>query len=219
MLEVLIATSLFVIVMVFTLGTVGQNVSFQSKLRTEKEVSVESRKFVDLISRDIKESNVSAKIDIGSGTAEFKDGLAMLDCNTGCILKYNFVPSTPDFNDRSDRNANVLIVAKNEKYKIYSADYNKKIVYFAEIPFLSLRDNTLTLSEIIKTSKEENRISSKRAETLLLFAGFCPEKSSSVKIKPYVQLQVESKTVNYDTLQVRNRAQSIIRTLITSRKY
>ena len=205
--------------MVFTLGTVGQNVSFQSKLTTEKEVSVESRNIIDLISRDIKESDTVAKIDVGSGTAEFASGLAILECNSGCILKYNSIPATPDFAEASDIGGNTLVITKVDKYRIYSSDDSKKAIYFAEVPFASLKDNTLTLPEIIKVVSETNRISSKRTETNLRLGGFCPDNSASAKVKPYVQFLVNSKTMNFDSLSVKNRAQSVIRTAVTSRKY
>ncbi len=217
LLEVLIATSIFVVVMIFTLGTVGQNVGFEAKLKNDKSVTTTAQNTTDLISRDIRAVKSTAKITLGTDSRQFDGGLATMECLLGCNFKYNTIPAVPNFSDASDLGSNVLVVAVENSYKIYGSKNGG--VYYLETPFISLKDGVLTTPDIIKVFDSSNQINTKATETKIVFAGFAPDNTVSAKQQPYVQLLIESKTANYDKLLPRDRAIIDIRTLVESRHY
>ncbi len=216
LLEVLIATSVFVIVMVFALGTVGENVGFQAKLKSTKEVNIEMRRTNDLITRDIRGISQPVKIELGDSKEEFSGGLALLLCTPGCQLKHNLLPSIPDF-PATQEEANTLVLGSKNSYKIYASRDQR--LYFTELPFGGLKDSLLTNADLVNIFIDNNIISSSRIELAVKFSGFSPGKTVKNRQQPYVQMMIESKTKNFDQLSPKSRASATLRTLTESRFY
>ena len=205
--------------MVFTLGTVGQNVSFQAKLKSDKEAGAEIRKISDLLTRDIKLADTSAILTVGDKTSHFDDGLVLLNCPSGCNLKYNQTASKPNFTENSDPGANVLIISTKKTYKIYGSDADSKAVFYKEIEKSKLKNDILPSTEIIRMFIDENKISANRLESQVTFSGYCPEKNMANKVASYIQMTVDARTKNFDKLEPKNRAEAMVRTLVAARKY
>jgi hypothetical protein len=94
--EVLVATMIFVSIMVIATGVIGQASSYSGKIKKLRETSAEARRLSDMITRDIREANAPVVLDseffrdngdpsdlcielVDEGnTVTFKSGLAIL---------------------------------------------------------------------------------------------------------------------------------------------
>lgn len=238
LLEVLIATTIFAVIMLIATGTVAQSSSYRSKLATLRQVNEETRRIADQITRDVRLANSTATVTDSASpavTKKFKNGLALLNCNAStCTFKNSAAPSgavtygNPFLTSGLDSiNANTLVIATKDNYKIYMlANDNKSIYYSGTIPITS----TLTWAIINPLKISGNKISSDAAETAINFGGFCPDDliaaifAAISNQQPYVQFYITSRTAaiggtSYDDLPPNMRAQAELRSMVTSRSY
>jgi prepilin-type N-terminal cleavage/methylation domain-containing protein len=88
LLEILIATGIFAIVMVITVGIVSQSAGFQSKIRAQRQTYEEVRRLSDQISQDIRSASVPGTVIAELNPdpskpvpiAKFKGGLVLAQC-------------------------------------------------------------------------------------------------------------------------------------------
>lgn len=218
LLEILVASSIFAIVMVLAVGIIGQVSIYQGKLKAIQNVSKESRKLANQITEDVRSAN--SPITVTSVNSEvsdenkFKNGLALYKCSDvdSCSAAnqngsyYNGFLSSGTAN-----NANVLIAANDKNYKIYWSSSDGQL-HYAKNDYTT----TIALSEIL------SEISGKNISTNFVsinLAGFCPNDGASSTFQPYVDFYITVKTKNYDTLSRNQRYQTNIRSMATSRSY
>jgi len=63
LIEILVATTIFALVMVITTGVVSRSSAFNSKLRVQRQIQEEILRIADMITRDIRSANASGKIN------------------------------------------------------------------------------------------------------------------------------------------------------------
>jgi prepilin-type N-terminal cleavage/methylation domain-containing protein len=156
LLEILIATGIFAIVMVITVGIVSQSAGFQSKIRAQRQTYEEARRLSDQISQDIRGAATSANVisepsASGPGeVAKFNNGLILLQCfgNSDCNYKYSRIPLALDSASKDPlpfslqtngdidytNGANTLLIfTKDEKIILYTLQ-REKVLATAEVP-------------------------------------------------------------------------------------
>lgn len=81
-LEMLIATAIFAVVMVLATSIVAQSVAYQSKIKAMRATSNEARKTADYINNSIRQANIEGTVtpDSSTPTAVYKSGIALFDC-------------------------------------------------------------------------------------------------------------------------------------------
>jgi prepilin-type N-terminal cleavage/methylation domain-containing protein len=148
LLEILIATTLFSVIMIMTTGIIGQSAGFRSKLQVMREASSASRKLADQITRDVREAHYSGKVLYGPGSngtteATYPRGIALFACSEtssfSCLPKNYKIPPAADTgdlpsglasSDQSNLVANVLLLfgynptSTYKSVKIYVQKYD-----------------------------------------------------------------------------------------------
>lgn len=251
LLEILIATTIFSIVMIMTSGIIAESSSYKEKIATTRDVSIIARRLADQISRDMHATVVPGNVNYGLGQAEpgnvsmsFKKGIALFYCSaaSGCTPKHFTANSINEGEnvvgigqDSTDLQANVFILfTKSDDptlnlVRVYgSTDVNDGVVYYREvtIPIASALDiNTLYFRSfddddiIAGESPSDGGI---ETGVRISFGGYGPDTNSYdkiLRIQPYVNFIIESKTRGYDNLGPKERALSRIRSMVTVRNY
>ena len=227
LLEILISSTIFALIMIMTTATIAQSSSYKNKLRAQREVSEDSRRLADQITRDVRNSTEKATIQIGSTTKTFKNGLALLNCHTGSC---SFVNDTSLSNDIDygnffsspfsfSYNANVLVATTKDGYRVYMTvknSINSSGVYYK----LFSGTSKLTSNDIVSMNVP-NQITSANNETVVNFGGFAPNDALALgsSQQPFIQFYITSRTKDFDNLSTSERALTQIKSSVTSRSY
>ena len=227
LIEILIASSIFAIALVFTTATISQGGSFYSKLKAQKSTSEDTRKIADMLSRDIRAANTGFSYTFNpanpSDVTEYSYGLALLSCRPLCTSTYN--PSAPSVMITNDFNinSNALVVGVKSdniiSYNVYYSKYSQYTPVFTGptgIYFKSF-SSLPTLDQIANITTSSNLLSDAKNDAAVSFAGFTP--GWSVKAQPFVKFRIESKTKNFDNLPVPQRSYNIIESMVVTRNY
>ena len=141
LLEILIATSIFALIMIITTGVIVQSAGFRSKLKVMRSSTGLVRQLADRISKDIQEKKAPVTIiygiDTGLESAIYDQGAALFNCDDSGLIKKcekrHFDSGTTDSeksmtllpdSDFGNLTANVLILinrleAGGRQYKVY----------------------------------------------------------------------------------------------------
>jgi len=230
LLEVLIASALFAMVMLLTTGTIASSSSYQGKLKAMREANEETRRMAGLVTEDVRSANSSLTITaLVSGVStqrKFKNGLALLNCNAAtCTFANNALPSgnindgTPLPASGSTVNANTLIISTKDKIKVYVSSTDNKTIYYASLPVSSI--SSANIIAIRVSTNIINSVSGGASinEMAINFGGYCPDDGSANHFQPYVQFFITSRTMDFDNLSKNQRALAQIKSTVTSRSY
>lgn len=148
LIEILIGTMIFAVVMVITTGVVGQSVGYQSKIRAIRQTSQESRRIAEMITNDVREANGEFSIqytDTATGapkTVEYDSGLALFGCTeSNCsVLTESTNGSNADYVTAIDvvplsaaKSVNTIVVKSENKIKVYVFYRNRaQAIYYHE---------------------------------------------------------------------------------------
>lgn len=247
LLEVLIATSIFAVVMVMTTGVIAQSTNYQSKTTALRSASEEAARISDAISRDLKTAEgpltikSSAALPTAVGTI-FKNGVALTDLNGGT---FNYVVSPVVYSSSAAMTpaiyrASVVIINTKDEIKFYANGVD--VVYGATcsktvIDSCNLAGNGWwSNNELkLKNAVSQNLITEKIAKTVniistsginngldteVAFSGFTAlNPAGAFKIQSYISYYVHSRTKDFDTLSPNNRAEAYLRSMVTMRNY
>ncbi len=233
LIEILIATAIFSLLMVITSGIVAESSGYQAKIKALRSVSMETRKIADFISSEVRSADSFGTINYinvgGSKSSTYSASLAIFSCGLSyCdpvhvddteILAPGFAKS-----DRSNLKGNVLITFVKENgvtsahilvYK--SADEGK--LYFEKV------GGEVNLNSIVSLMTESDVYSGKDETdgmgvgVAVNFGGFAPAKSDTHQRHSYVTFLASAKTRGYDTLASAQRATASIRSMVVLRSY
>lgn len=211
LLEVLVATSIFAMIMLITTGTIAQSSTYRSKLAAMRQVNEETRKLADQITRDVREANGVIKLDEDNSAHTihtYNSGIAFVNWGDPLLLVDNITPRTTLSAEESGTiiptvYAQTLIVATKDQYKMYLAARWKSHVYYKTIDRYEADGSVhcITSAEIsnIKqgadsTGARTNRISLANTETKISFSGFAPDTNATSKQQAYVSFLITSKS-------------------------
>ena len=233
LMEILIAASIFAIVMVIATGILGQSSSFRGKIKATREVSEDTKKISDMITRDVREAGYPARITLDSGTYDFKTGIVMINKNaTGdqnwpacfsapCIATYPTINS-----GIGGGGGAVLILASKDSYKIYhfnfgNSSYETKAIFYKTIPRLSGTGTLVTLDKSYFTNPDNTftKINSNNTEISFSGHGFAPDDTTATKQQPFLRFSITAQTKNYGSLTVNQKALMTIQSEVTARNF
>lgn len=234
LMEVLVASSIFAVVMVFVTGAVVASSNYQSKIRIMNQTSEESRRLADMITRDVRSANFKLSINpngtsssggggtsgstiIGDGTTlsdvyNFKNGIAIIKSMQVSYYSQNSLTHEPI-------DADTLIISLKDTYKIYST---KSIgpdtygLYYREIPRAG--NDTLYVTGLFPTILSELNnylISKENLSVDVKFGGYAPD-DLHVTGQPMIKFYISVGSQNEGTY---NYYKTAIRSAVTSRSY
>ena len=224
LMEVLLASTIFALILVFTTAAVSQSSNYQSKLSMINKTSEETRRLSDLITSSIREANsnlvVKAKMCGNAAAAtnyNFKNGIAIIRSAGG-----GFCIDTSAINDVSDYTNSGFIVANKDGYQVFAyaklSDTKEGLLY-KKINTPASVDIT-NFDSLFPTSTDW-MISKSDLLVVLKFGGFAPSDNDTNYGQPIVRFDIIAKS--YPILgpvqNVANTAQSEIRSAVTSRSY
>lgn len=218
LMEVLVASSIFAVVMVFVTGAVVASSNYQSKIRIMNQTSEESRRLADMITRDVRSANYPLTItasEVGSTEApkefKFKNGVAILSSS---LISNNKYTSLVEDVDVSQTGPNILIISLKGKCKIYytkRTDSTNYGLYYKEI------DNNNALNATTLTINPTNDLISKEKLNVdIRFGGYAPDDKSLNLGQPMIKFYISVGSQNEGTY---NYYKTAIRSAVTSRSY
>ncbi|MDO8443914.1 MAG: prepilin-type N-terminal cleavage/methylation domain-containing protein [bacterium] len=230
LLEVLIATSIFAVVMVMTTGVIAQSTSYQTKTKALRDASEETGRISDAIARDLKTASGSLNVtDATYGVRDYKNGLVLLDTDGKLV---SLTPSNTSVSLTSASFLGSALIINTENYVrfyvsrsnvIYAKTYTKTDAFFANWwvadGYLQIKSNT-GAGILDAITIPANKISSSDSETEAGFSGYTATTlPTAAKIQSYVTYFVHARTKDFDTLAPTNRSEAYVRSMVTMRNY
>lgn len=198
LLELLIASTIFAIVMMMALGAITDSANYLAKLKAMRVSSEESRRIADILGEDIKKANTELSVTYDDGTSYpntlYKSGIALFSCDSAtakCTPQHSELASISTSDSlASEFKANTLVLAEKDNsgnlvYKVYynfvDSVSNDKMLYYNEVTGQTNLD--LINSDNIK--KDGNEISGGNVTELDLmndvvinFGGYAPDSAT-----------------------------------------
>ena len=248
LLEVLIATSIFAVVMVMTTGVIAQSTGYQTKTKVLRDVSEEAGRISDAISRDLKTASGSFSVTDSSGTSrQFKNGLALTDATGKFITSSLTTPANISSSlDTTNYQASAVIINTKDSIRIYVSKISgiQNIIYAETCSktavdpcsltaggwwsgnMLSLESTTTSANLITTriTNASANIISSSSGidalDTQAAFSGYTAV-TGGQNVQSYITYFVHSQTKDFASLALTptNRSEVYIRSMVTMRNY
>ncbi len=239
LLEILIASSMFVVVLLMTMSVISWASSYNSKLAEVRKTTLAGRKIIEMISSDIRQANGSTNI-VGIGDS-FESGEVVILKNIGEkniegkleatnsfdsyeIKDFYSAPSAPE-NDYGMTNVLIIINKSDKKIIFYRGLEAKKsdLEYYKDVIRYEI-----AYAELIDLSSADNRfkinqsqiINEKGTDITLLFTGFTPRYNNiERKYQPYVTIKLTAETENYSALPAQFKSKINIQTSVETRSY
>jgi len=218
LIEVLIASTIFAMVMVIVASTLSWASTYNLKLNEMRIVGQDARKIMNMISDDIRQANGSASIKIDF-TDENIGELAIINCSNPafCSLRKNYQSNIlPDIDLNLNYNNALLITDLRDEKAILYYEYDNNIVRNE----LSLSDIASDFYNIIPSLSaiEDYYINSQGADVTLGFAGHT-SLIHNRENQPFINIKLLAETEEYDNLTSSYRSKIELQTMITSREY
>ncbi|MEK9156011.1 MAG: type II secretion system protein [Patescibacteria group bacterium] len=198
LMEILIAATIFAVMMVLVTATTTQAITYQRKLKAMRGVSENARRITDMLTRDIRQADDSRRFSLHS--LEFR-GLAILNCSdNSCQAVGNTAPETTE--------ANALVVGLSDGVGFYLNSAGR--LRYKKYSSLN-QINQAIISEVASTPA----IVDEEFETTLRLSGFAPSVMPATR-QPFVGFSVE---VIRRGENIADNAAVTIKSLATSRNY
>jgi type II secretory pathway pseudopilin PulG len=229
LLELLVATTIFVGVMLMASTAITNSSTYLSRLKAMRVASDESRRIADILGEDIKKANteISVKYKINAtttGTKTYKSGIALFYCTASSVIctpqHYDLTNQSTSVSDPNKFLANTLVLgekdtAGNVTYKVYFNNYADataigKILYYSESTSSPI---DLTTIGSFYSNNTANMISGEKItgtdlsnDITINFGGYAPDEAtiaadSSNRQQAYVYFNIHVSTVRGITNQ------------------
>ena len=238
LMEILIAASIFAIVMVIATGVLGQSSSFRGKIQAMRDTSEDAKKISDMITRDARGAGYPARLTLtlaGVPTSfDFKSGIIMIEKNATGDVNSLACYGTPCLNSYPSYTLGigtsggaVLILADKDNYKIYHYNYANPAyppsfsMYYKTIPRLNASGAViaLTTSDFTAPDSTFTKINSDNTDIRFSANGFAPDDTSTTKQQPFIRFSLTAETKGYTSKPKNSRAQITIQSAVTARSF
>lgn len=245
LLEVLIATGVFAVVMLMTTSIISQSAGYQSKIKAIRQTSEESSHLSDMLARDLRAATGSFKLSLtptDPSPKNIKNGVALIRCSaTGCALNAKDMASPQDVSSVPlDAISDTIIISQkndagDQVFKIYqdqptgSGSYKSvdgKTVSAAVLaPALNpwFKNGNLSLvnaANVPVLTGLTPLTNITQLETYIDFSGYTRVGDAAVqKQQSYVSYSIHTQTKDFALLNPSRRAETTIRSMITMRNY
>lgn len=195
LLEVLIASAIFAVILVMTTGTVSLSSGYQKKLSNTRKTSSEASKISDQLSTDIRSANYGGKVNNKS----YSGGIALANCKPGVCSPTITGPYT--WNPTKSNYSNTLVIFAKEYTIIYYTD-NSSIYYGKASP--SVAKVFLDSLDLIQGKNPAFNfttisVSGLGLATSIIFTGYAPD-NAQIGINP------QQPFVSFDIITSTNKA-------------
>ncbi len=218
LIEVLIASTIFAMIMVMAVGIFSWASAYNSKLREMRKTGQDSREIMNMISDDIRQANGSATLKNGFNNVTIGE-LAILKCdspvNCSVIESYQTTKDdSVDLGDTERNNALVIVDKKNNVVVMYSeidsGDVVRKAVdYNPELDLINFA-----------ASIEQSIVNSSGVDVFLGFAGYAPKRNVQDRdAQPHIKIKILAQTEDYTNIEKTFRTELNLETTVTSREY
>lgn len=231
LLELLIASSIFAIVMLITTATFSWASSYNNKLSEMRKTSLTARKVMEMLSQDIRMANGDIKLFRGGapGSPWISGEVVLLRCSDLSVA--SCIPNTSLQN-----NADIIFNQDNNALLITQKDRERVVLY------MSRDDGVVSRSEVEYDSRYDvdspdpglrlgvglpwgaagatSNISSIGTDVTIQFAGYTPKvENATRKQQPFVKIRLVAQSENYDDLASAFRSRIELQTSVTTRFY
>lgn len=156
LIEILIATFIFAMVMVITTGVVAESVNYQSKLNAVRSTTDQTRKFVDLISESVREASGNFTINYSqSGTSmskTYSDGIGFFICGNGSSCEQHIAYTQAIVESDPTQSYDTIVLVNKTKVEIYYYLASSNEIYYFEPSFTALNSSSNALNQIVKNT-------------------------------------------------------------------
>ena len=242
LIELLIAATIFMIVMAMVASIMSWSSNYIGKLREMRNALTDGNKIAEMISSDLRLANGEAQINDNRTTPSEKIGeFVLLQCNnnsrTDCLARDGFVYAGSDehgiitaLNDTDSATtydasnlSDILIVQKDRnKYIRYHSEYSGSGGTGTENYNIFRSESTLPAIIDLSSApaggwKKLNNNTSVKA----VFNGFVNNKAAGNprRLQPYIRFALKAQSINYSQVLAPQRSTMILRSLIASRDY
>lgn len=217
LIEILIASTIFALVMIFATASISQTSNFQGKIRQSRLTSETSRKIASMITQDVREAKGGS---LKANGVRFPKGVVLLNCvqGTDMLTSCNLKNDTAVSIDFASPVVNTLVLIKDNTYKVYYSGTHNGV----RVIFYKAVDNGVTADinlNGISLFDSTNIISPTSTDTIIQLAGFGPSDASTIKQQAFVKFEITSRTADYNNQPATARAEAVIRSMVTSRNY
>ncbi len=232
LLEILIASTIFAMVMLFAVGAFGMGSNYSGKMKEMRKVNEGSRRLADMITSDIRSANAPGEITYAGAdpmnpvVLSFKNGIALAICNQNkCDPDQNVSPTNTNIVSSSNNLSNAIIIFNKDRVKVYcahkSTSSNRFKLYYKELSAgpIDLTDPSTIFPDNNVINKS---ISDNDTEIKLFFNGFAPD-DIHANLQPYINFFIEIRTASdsllFDQMPVYKRHSTEIKSTVTSRSF
>lgn len=217
LMEVLVATAIFAVIMVIVTATVAQTSSYRTKLKAMRETSEETRRLADMITRDVRSANKPINVDSIASPSDARSGiyLWLVHGPTIDMSRYSIGPHT-NYDTASMYCVGVPIQCFDFIRFMVLANSNEYIFYYTRVIdgqgylFRKTYPSSGDLSSLITVNflcsysdplcfvgNEDNAISNKDLNVNLDFAGYAPLDVFSPNLQqPFVKFKITAATLD-----------------------
>lgn len=229
LMEVLLASTIFALILVFTTAAVSQTSNYQSKLSIINKTSEETRRIADLITQDVRGANSEIKVSANNcvnlpgntdpNTNSFKNGIAFL----GFDASGSFCVDHQDQDDVSLVDNliydDILVISNKTEYILYTTlatSGQPSIIVRRTYSRASVPDNRITWDMLGELYDQKYQISKSDLSVKIKFGGFAPSDVRKAYGQAIVNFLVSAESTQTD---IPNSGVSEIRSAVTSRSY
>ncbi len=219
LIEVLIAATIFAMIMVMVVGIFSWASSYNSKLREMRKMNQDGRKIVNMISDDIRQANGSVSIVLGFSTVSIGE-LAVLNCANlnSCTVDSSYLSDIDNNIDLESApyNNGLLIINNKDDKAVFYLEYNNNVIRSEK----TIAELNLGFYEItpLPVDAEDYYINNNGVDVKLGFAGYTPLIDGR-EAQPCVKIKMLAETEDYDNVHKTFRANLNLETTVSSREY
>lgn len=232
LMEVLVSTAIFAVVMAIATGVIAQGSSYSTKIKKMRETSEDARRLADMLTRDIKsvKSPIKAQYnssingnciddgELGSSAGTFNSGILIL--NDAYCSMYGDPGSALD-SSSNQYDGSLIILAGSEKYMIYI--YGSDKIFYSNTILIDTVLNSTMIDEIKNNTNNVISSSSINYKAIIGFGGYAPRIDSVIspetqKMQSIVNFVITVSVKDFIKGPYKGES-ATIRSSVTSRNY
>ena len=231
LIEILVATAIFAMMMVIVVGTFSWTANYNGKLHETRRVAQNGRLVASDVVTNVRLANgtvnISASAKIGEITLFFCPSAALTSCKivgNDKPIRYKSPWDAGDLVPTAFQSNAILILQKDQNKAVF---YRTDLASGSTVNYRLTKqeksftdwDGTLTLATIFSPSGSvADGLNETTVSEAVYFGGYGPDKTSRLE-QPFVEFYLLSQTLDYNKTSVNLRSKFILKTSAESRDY
>ena len=223
MIEILISSAIFAVIMVMATAIFSMTSSYNSKIREIRTVTEDARSAASSISDDVRLANGEVNVTIGANPAKLMKDIFLIrvtssgearflapEIVTSSLPVENIYGSTNYYGlGVIQKNSNKVILYRprfvNDNYQLYREEF-------------AISESSWNTGLIVNAVPGAiSKVNSDRTSIEVRFSGYGVKVDK--KLQPYIRFQILAQTENFNSLQPTNRFKLEIKSTVESRDY